>query len=227
MSEHTPQATPDLAKGVPAASVPDGGIWDGPADRCRMELVHSATICHSGSWCVRNDLHVGHDSGGSFMRSPTWTPRRTVYVRFWLKWRNDFHFDTLGKVMFFKTDSINDWYLRWGAVDGTHARVGINATAQGGYDACIPPNLDTTAVTVDRWYEFQWQTTLSSSDTACDGSVDVWVGTTHTFHRDGMCKAWWPNGIDQLVVSGYYNGTATVPSTYWIDDIDASDSFIP
>jgi hypothetical protein len=150
-------------------------------------------------------------------------------VKFWQKWRSDFQFDNLGKILFLPTinPEHDDWYLRWDAVDPTHAKIGVNAVLWSGIDEYIPPNLSTLTVVPDQWYAIEWQTTLESGDSTCDASTDVWVNGTHTLQATGLCGVAMPGGIQQLMVSGYYNGVVPDSSTYWIDDIVASDSMIP
>jgi hypothetical protein len=162
------------------------------------------------------------------MTSPSWPSHRTVYVKFYQKWDADYRFDVLGKIMFFPGPA-NDWYLAWYAngQQSKTATIGINAVSPAGFDEAMQPNLKDMPVTVGRWYEFQWQTTLSSSPTACDGSADIWIDGVHTLSRTGLCKVYWSGQIQNIMVSGYYNGTSPMPSIYWIDDITVSDSFIP
>jgi hypothetical protein len=213
-------------------SSPDGGVWDGPPNRCRMELVNSESTCHTGNWCVHNDV-VGDttagNGGGSFMFSPVWSTQRTVYVKFWQKWRSDFPFSGLGKILFLPGGAPNgqdNLYLRWDAVDASTAKIGINAVTSGGIDAYLSPNLTAGTITPGGWHEIQWRVTLRSSSSACDGATDVWIDDVHTLQYTGLCGLDLTGGIRALEVSGYYNDSVPMTSTYWIDDIVASDSFI-
>jgi len=191
-----------------------------------MDLVNDPSVCHSGNWCVFNSVRPGYQTGGSYMRSPAWPSQRTVYVKLFQKWRSDYIFDVLGKIVFLPATS-NDWYLRWDAVTPTTAHITINAVSGTGYDHALGPNLNSMTVMPGQWYELEWQTTMISAPGACDGSTDVWVNGIHTLSYSGLCNIDWPNKITQIMPSGYYNGTSPVNSMYWLDDIVVSDSFIP